>query len=914
MTSVTISTINTAGVYVAPGYATSITIAGSGGIEPNRYDSLGALWVSNPTTLESVVNHGIIEAFSYGFPSEAGVLLSSPTRLTNTSEILGGVGARSATPTGGGDGVYAVALSSSINTASTVDNSGVIGGGAGGYGLGSQGQGGYGGLGVAISSQYTAGTLLNSGTVTGGYGGGAQVEGGGAGGIGVLIEGPGYVSNTGFIRGGFGGSGSYDVPKYGAAGGAGGVGVDVFNAPLSNSGTIMGGGGGGIPNIQDGGGGGLGVYLSGDSGFSQGLIEGGLGNAGSLSGGFGGFGVVLTNYGSLTNNGIVIGGNGGEGLNKTGESGNGGVGLEVQSGAIANNSFGKVFGGAGGYARLYVLAGAGGAGAYVDGTLTSHATIAGGAGGNFYGDGGNQRYVGLAAGRGGDGVDMRYDSSSLTNLGIILGGQGGNMYGRGGHAGRGGIGVVAADAGTFTNDGTVIGGHGGYTYQPAYNNGYGGAGGVGVYVAGDKLVMNAGTIIGGVGGSNIYTGAAGGAGVVVYGGTFVDSGAVRGGAGGVSQFPGAAGDAVYFVSPYQAGTLVLDPGASCSGLVTGNSGVANVLELAGTSAATLSGIGTEFTDFGVVSFASGAQRTVEGKVANLHSIAGFALHDAIVLDSFTTTIAAVSSTSIVLNSGAAKDAITLSGSTAKEVLIADGGGKTTISAAGATNTTIGANSGQFVLSGGTATGTKINTGGTEVVENGATASAATIAGGTVSLEVGGPLTPGLRFSAVTGGNLTIESTTLPTVAISGFIAGDTIKLAGVVYNSKDTVTVATAGTVTINTPGTSYKLDIAGATVGETDFHFGPGSVLTKSAAKMMGFLAPETLAYAPWLTPMAAPSFAELFGGSLPAAAPESGGGFAAAAAQPDPALIHGVGFGAFTISDNVRLEMGAIHHGSPI
>jgi hypothetical protein len=86
---------------------------------------------------------------------------------------------------------------------------------------------------------------------------------------------------------------------------------------------------------------------------------------------------------------------------------------------------------------------------------------------------------------------------------------------------------------------------------------------------------------------------------------------------------------------------------------------------------------------------------------------------------------------------------------------------------------------------------------------------------------------------------------MPTATITGFIAGDTIGLAGVVYNKYDTVTVKTAGIVSVVTPGKTYNLNIAGATVGEQDFAFGAGSLLTKRAVMVpkMQFIAPAKTA-----------------------------------------------------------------------
>ena len=80
---------------------------------------------------------------------------------------------------------------------------------------------------------------------------------------------------------------------------------------------------------------------------------------------------------------------------------------------------------------------------------------------------------------------------------------------------------------------------------------------------------------------------------------------------------------------------------------------------------------------------------------------------------------------------------------------------------------------------------------------------------------------------------------MPTNRISGFASGDEIQLASVTYASSDSVSVNAPGVVTVSAGGSEYNLNIAGAQVGETDFVFGPGSILTKNDAPQMAFLRP---------------------------------------------------------------------------
>ncbi len=89
------------------------------------------------------------------------------------------------------------------------------------------------------------------------------------------------------------------------------------------------------------------------------------------------------------------------------------------------------------------------------------------------------------------------------------------------------------------------------------------------------------------------------------------------------------------------GRLVIDPGAVFVGTVDGGNtiGAATVstLEL-GSGAGTLSGIGTQFINFGSIAFDQGADWFIEGDAAGLGgSISGFAAGDTIEIDGITVT-------------------------------------------------------------------------------------------------------------------------------------------------------------------------------------------------------------------------------------------------------------------------------------
>jgi autotransporter passenger strand-loop-strand repeat protein len=149
---------------------------------------------------------------------------------------------------------------------------------------------------------------------------------------------------------------------------------------------------------------------------------------------------------------------------------------------------------------------------------------------------------------------------------------------------------------------------------------------------------------------------------------------------------------------------------------------------------------------------------------------------------------------------------------------------------------------------GTASGTTVNS-GTSLYFYGGTEANAVIAGGYVDIAPGTIMSGSVTFSG-RGGVLELDSSTLPTNVISGFTAGDGIDLTAYSYNGTQSVSVASAGVVTISSGGASFSLNIAGATVGETDFYlstglYGYGLELLKSATSSgavprMRFLRPH--------------------------------------------------------------------------
>jgi len=264
----------------------------------------------------------------------------------------------------------------------------------------------------------------------------------------------------------------------------------------------------------------------------------------------------------------------------------------------------------------------------------NYTLITGGSGG-YGGHGGH-------GGSGGAGVSL--SGGTLTNEGTITGGNGPS----GGVGGEGGTGVKFNSTGTLANTGSITGGAGG-----TGSAGAGGEGGRGVSLAGGPFMFNTGTIIGGAGGSGTTSGGAGGAGVFLNGGTLSTSGTISGGTGGSGSTPGNTGAAVQFGA--NASTLVVDPGAVFIGQVAAHASAGDVLVLLGTQAGgTAVTLGTQFTNFSTLEFASGAAWTADATKADLIAhpltIESFAVGDTLDITNLPTTGTTLSfnSTNVVL--------------------------------------------------------------------------------------------------------------------------------------------------------------------------------------------------------------------------------------------------------------------------
>ena len=200
--------------------------------------------------------------------------------------------------------------------------------------------------------------------------------------------------------------------------------------------------------------------------------------------------------------------------------------------------------------------------AIVDGgapeTLTNIGTISAGAGAV-----GAVNSTGSPGSAGGSAVSLS-SGGGFNNAGTLFGGTGGAG---GGHAngdqgfagGAGGTALSLAGAFSATNQGLILGGTGGVG-RGASSPGGGGAGGVGATVAGS--FTNNGSIAGGAGGAGgagLYFGAPGGAGgsglVLASGGTLINTGQIAGGGGGNGSSGGAGGGGGYGVSLAGAGSV-----------------------------------------------------------------------------------------------------------------------------------------------------------------------------------------------------------------------------------------------------------------------------------------------------------------------------------------------------------------------
>jgi hypothetical protein len=223
---------------------------------------------------------------------------------------------------------------------------------------------------------------------------------------------------------------------------------------------------------------------------------------------------------------------------------------------------------------------------------------------NFYNDVGTvtnfgtiNGYAHQTPGNGGNAIELRH-GGLVTNFGTLTGG-----------------GVLVRDApGTVINSGVILG-------SPVYGAVY--------FYSGGTVTNLAGGLISANGATSSYEGAPPyGVFIVGGGGTVTNAGTINGG----------SGNAVLLSTGFQ-NRVIDDPGAVFVGTVNGGTAADATLELAsGSSQGTLSGFGTQFTNFGALTFDPNASWLFETNSAiSSATINGFVQGDTIDITGFTAT-------------------------------------------------------------------------------------------------------------------------------------------------------------------------------------------------------------------------------------------------------------------------------------
>jgi hypothetical protein len=475
------------------------------------------------------------------------------------------------------------------------------------------------------------GTVANSGTIEGQYSGVYLKSGGSvsnaAGGLiygyqGIYARGSATVTNAGTITGGravnlYAGGTVTNQSGGQISGSRGGIYLLFGSSAVTNLGTISAG-----ANY------GRAIFL-----FQGGDVTNGAVGATDARIASGAYGIIadynrstVTNYGtisatrqavSLHAGGVVINGPNGDGAaliesTTVAVSISGGDGTVANGGTIAGSAAVSITGGPGSVSN--------------SGTMTAFAGT-----GVLLGSGGNALNSGLITGTGNSVVTYNFFYGWYTGISA---------------SGAAGAGVVINGAGALVNSGTVLATGHTTKYAQDYNfgshtslisdgpSGIGAAllsgsvtntaGGLiegndrGVSIAGaDGSVTNAGTITGGAEGVVLSNGGHvtnNGSGALIEGGnggvnftggvgTVVNAGTITG---------GAAGTAVALDRNF-GGLLVADAGAVFVGLVTGGNAALSTLELAsGPGIGTLSGLGTQFVQFGSIIVDAGANWLFSG--------------------------------------------------------------------------------------------------------------------------------------------------------------------------------------------------------------------------------------------------------------------------------------------------------------
>jgi hypothetical protein len=262
--------------------------------------------------------------------------------------------------------------------------------------------------------------------------------------------------------------------------------------------------------------------------------------------------------------------------------------------------------------------------------------------------------TGVIEDTGGAGEGMWIHGGTVVNYGFISGGT------------TAGVGIDMSTAGGFISNastGTIAGG--------------------GIYGPGYTILVNAGKVLGRTGSNSkfgaIYLQAGGIITNLTTGTISAENGSygvrIKGGAGtvvnaGYISNGSFGGDAVTLTAGTVAGgyanLVVVDPGARFRGLVDGGGAVSSTLELgSGAATGTLSGFGSQYINFGTLTFAQSAQWLFEFSTAHTPGIIdGFVQGDTIDVTGFTATSISTlaGNTEVVLTSGSTQETISFGGS------------------------------------------------------------------------------------------------------------------------------------------------------------------------------------------------------------------------------------------------------------
>lgn len=408
---------------------------------------------------------------------------------------------------------------------------------------------------------------------------------------------------------------------------------------------------------------------------------------------------------------------------------------------------------------------AGGVGVYLrNGQLSNYGVVAGG----------SSHSVGVyIGGAGGNGVDLS-TGGLLTNHGAIAAGNANNALYRGG---AGGVGVDLSHGGVLSNTASAIisGGTGGYGHA------VGGVGGNGVNVGDGGSVTNYGVIKGGNGGTSATVAGVGGAGVYINNGTLYNIGTINAGQSGVAVQFGTL-----------AGTLVVAAGAKFSGKVIANTGVADVLKLAGAGTqGTIGNIGSQFYGFSSIIETYGSDWNIDLtnsmiaaeklSIGGIFDVSGKFVDAGVAQLAFSGTIAPTGTGLVEIKTINASGGLLEGDSSGTFVIGTSTTGATTGEIFIATTGTIGGK--------GTIAGAPLVDNGVIAVKGG-TMTLATATSGTGSITIAASSTLAAsaalnvaKISFATAGTLDLAIPSGFTGTISGFSTGDVINLSAITATS-----------------------------------------------------------------------------------------------------------------------------------